>query len=166
MIEHSVNVSQPRVPRRRWSDEVKVRIVAESFAPGAVVSEIARRHEIHRGDRRRRRQAQLSQLRAHSSLATAVSSLLTALTGSCPNSCSCARSIRARRSTASRVWSRTSCVPAGMAASLEPVSSPCSACTVLVRGSVLSSVAARCRGQRFGGCRSQGNGLRDSGTRR
>jgi hypothetical protein len=32
-----------------------------------------------------------------SSLATASSSLLTALTGSSPNSCSCARSIRARR---------------------------------------------------------------------
>ena len=44
----------------------------------------------------------------HSSLATAVSSLLTALTGSSPNSCSCARSTRARRSTACRVWSRTS----------------------------------------------------------
>jgi transposase-like protein len=32
--------------RRRWSDEDKGRIVAESYAPGAVVSEIARRHEI------------------------------------------------------------------------------------------------------------------------
>ena len=32
--------------RRRWSDEDKGRIVAESFAPGAVVSEVARRHEI------------------------------------------------------------------------------------------------------------------------
>ncbi len=31
---------------RRWSDEDKGRIVAESYAPGAVVSEIARRHEI------------------------------------------------------------------------------------------------------------------------
>ena len=49
----------------------------------------------------------------HSSLATAVSSLLTGLTGSSPNSCNCARSIRARRSTASRVWSRTSCVAGG-----------------------------------------------------
>jgi len=32
--------------RRRWSDEVKGRIVAESFAPGAIVSEVARRHGI------------------------------------------------------------------------------------------------------------------------
>jgi transposase len=32
--------------RRRWSDERKGRIVAESYAPGAVVSEVARRHEI------------------------------------------------------------------------------------------------------------------------
>jgi transposase len=32
--------------RRRWSDEVKGQIVAESFASGAVVSEVARRHDI------------------------------------------------------------------------------------------------------------------------
>jgi transposase len=32
--------------RRRWSDEVKGRIVAESYGPGAVVSEVARRHGI------------------------------------------------------------------------------------------------------------------------
>ncbi|WP_162268372.1 transposase [Bradyrhizobium manausense] len=32
--------------RRRWSNEVKGRIVAESYAPGAVVSEVARRHCI------------------------------------------------------------------------------------------------------------------------
>jgi transposase len=32
--------------RRRWSEEQKGRIVAESYAPGAVVSEVARRHEI------------------------------------------------------------------------------------------------------------------------
>jgi len=32
--------------RRRWSDEVKGRIVAESYAPGAVVSDVARRHGI------------------------------------------------------------------------------------------------------------------------
>ena len=32
--------------RRRWTDEQKARIVAESFEPGAVVAEVARRHEI------------------------------------------------------------------------------------------------------------------------
>ena len=32
--------------RRRWSVEAKGQVVAESYAPGAVVSEVARRHEI------------------------------------------------------------------------------------------------------------------------
>jgi len=32
--------------RRRWSAEAKGLIVAESYAPGAVVSEVARRHDI------------------------------------------------------------------------------------------------------------------------
>jgi transposase len=32
--------------RRRWSAEAKGRIVAESYAPGAVVSEVARRHDM------------------------------------------------------------------------------------------------------------------------
>src|SRR6476620_9817422 len=32
--------------RRRWRSEDKGRIVAESYAPGAVVSEVARRHDI------------------------------------------------------------------------------------------------------------------------
>jgi transposase len=32
--------------RRRWSEDIKGRIVAESYAPGAVVSEVARRHGI------------------------------------------------------------------------------------------------------------------------
>ncbi len=32
--------------RRRWSDEAKALIVAESFALGAIVSEVARRHDL------------------------------------------------------------------------------------------------------------------------
>ncbi len=55
MADHVVDSSEPRGRveiqvgpgrRRRWSDEVKGRIVAESFAPGAVASEVARRHDI------------------------------------------------------------------------------------------------------------------------
>jgi transposase len=55
MVDHIVDASGPpgRVEirsgvgrRRRWSDAEKGRIVAESFAAGAVVSEVARRHEI------------------------------------------------------------------------------------------------------------------------
>jgi transposase len=32
--------------RRRWTDEEKGRIVVEAVAPGAVVSEVARRHDL------------------------------------------------------------------------------------------------------------------------
>lgn len=32
--------------RRRWADEVKARIVAESFAPGERVADVARRHGL------------------------------------------------------------------------------------------------------------------------
>ena len=55
MVEHIVDATAPRgrveicsgVGRgRRWSDEDKGRIVAELYAPGVVVSEVARRHEI------------------------------------------------------------------------------------------------------------------------
>jgi transposase len=55
MVDHIVDAWAPRGRveirsgvgrRRRWSDAEKGRIVAESFAAGAVVSEVARRHEI------------------------------------------------------------------------------------------------------------------------
>ena len=47
MVEQVIDASEPQDrARRRWSDEIKERIVAESFAPGAVVSEIARRHGL------------------------------------------------------------------------------------------------------------------------
>jgi transposase len=34
------------VRRRRWSDKEKGRIVAEAVAPGAVIAQVARRHEL------------------------------------------------------------------------------------------------------------------------
>jgi transposase len=55
MVEHIVDASEPRGHvdirvgvgrRRRWSDEAKGRIVAESYTLGAVVSEVARRHDM------------------------------------------------------------------------------------------------------------------------
>ena len=46
MITDVVDALQARARRRRWSDDVKAQIVAESYAPSAVVSEVARRHEI------------------------------------------------------------------------------------------------------------------------
>ena len=33
--------------RRRWSASEKARIVAASYAPGATVAEVARRHDVH-----------------------------------------------------------------------------------------------------------------------
>ncbi len=35
--------------RRRWSDDERARILAESFEPGANVSAVARRHGVHGG---------------------------------------------------------------------------------------------------------------------
>src|ERR1700752_86053 len=55
MVDDIVDASKPRGRvdiqvgagrRRRWSEEVKGRIVAESYAPGAVVSGVAGRHGI------------------------------------------------------------------------------------------------------------------------
>ena len=35
--------------RRRWSDEQRLQILAEAFAPGACPTEVARRHEVSTG---------------------------------------------------------------------------------------------------------------------
>lgn len=32
--------------RRRWSDEERLRILAEAFSPGACVAEVCRRHDV------------------------------------------------------------------------------------------------------------------------
>ncbi|MBA4777321.1 MAG: transposase, partial [Rhizobiales bacterium] len=39
-------VVEPRRGNRRWPDDVKARIVAESFEPGARVVDVARRHGV------------------------------------------------------------------------------------------------------------------------
>src|SRR5246127_877873 len=55
MVDHIVDASERRGGvdirvgvgrRRRWRAEDKGRIVAESYAPGAGVSEVARRHDV------------------------------------------------------------------------------------------------------------------------
>jgi transposase len=55
MVDHIVDASDVRRRvdirvgvgrRRRWNDETKGQIVAESYASGAVVSEVARRHDM------------------------------------------------------------------------------------------------------------------------
>jgi transposase-like protein len=60
--KHAIAMSQGREPsgqrtegtratpqRRRWSDDERARIVAESRKPGARVSEVAKRHGVSRG---------------------------------------------------------------------------------------------------------------------
>ncbi len=41
-----LEVVEPRRGNRRWPDDVKARIVAESFQPGARVVDVARHHDI------------------------------------------------------------------------------------------------------------------------
>jgi transposase len=41
-----VEIISAKEPRRRWSDEEKCRLVAEAFAPGAVISHVARQHGV------------------------------------------------------------------------------------------------------------------------
>lgn len=53
MDDHSDDMRRPKAPwieifagvgRRRWDDAVKAQIVAESLAPGAIVTHVAHRH--------------------------------------------------------------------------------------------------------------------------
>jgi len=46
MTKTEVEVITSAEPRRRWSAEEKRRIVAAAIEPGAVVSEVARRHDM------------------------------------------------------------------------------------------------------------------------
>ena len=41
-----VEVITGKERRRRWSDEEKLRLVAETYAPGSTVAGVARRHEV------------------------------------------------------------------------------------------------------------------------
>lgn len=41
-----VEIISAKAPRRRWNGDEKRRLVAEAFAPGAVVSHVARRHGV------------------------------------------------------------------------------------------------------------------------
>jgi transposase len=43
----TVTILSGRERRRRWSAEERARIVEESSARGAVVAEVARRHDVH-----------------------------------------------------------------------------------------------------------------------
>ncbi len=41
-----VEIITGRARRRQWSLEEKARLVAEAFAPGAIISHVARRHDV------------------------------------------------------------------------------------------------------------------------
>ncbi len=44
-----VTVSSGPERRRRWSDEERLQIVAEAFAPGAKLADVCRRHDVSSG---------------------------------------------------------------------------------------------------------------------
>jgi transposase len=46
MAERVIEVITGRERRRRWSIEEKLRIVGETFEPGASVGQIAARHDV------------------------------------------------------------------------------------------------------------------------
>ena len=72
MDDHSDDIRRPLSPRievyagvgrKRWPDDLKAQIVAESLEPGAVVTDIARRHGCrHQQVHDWRRRARLGQL--------------------------------------------------------------------------------------------------------
>jgi len=49
MPEQVIEVITGRERRRRWSIEEKLRIVGETFEPGASVGQVAARHEVYPG---------------------------------------------------------------------------------------------------------------------
>ncbi len=49
MPERVIEVITGRERRRRWSIEEKLRIVGETFEPGASVGQVAARHEVYPG---------------------------------------------------------------------------------------------------------------------
>ena len=49
MTERVIEVITGRERRRQWSTEEKVRIVGETFEPGASVGQVAARHEVYPG---------------------------------------------------------------------------------------------------------------------
>jgi transposase len=49
MAERVIEVITGRERRRQWSTEEKIRIVGETFEPGASVGQVAARHEVYPG---------------------------------------------------------------------------------------------------------------------
>jgi transposase len=76
--------------RRRWSSADKARIVAETLAPGAVVSDVARRHgltpqQLFTWRRQARRRAAMSDARVSFAPVVVDTSLPAARTPACEN---------------------------------------------------------------------------------